>query len=129
MQCVCCRQGKLCLVLDLDHTLINSARFSEVDPEHDALLRHHMAGEANRPADEKQIFRVERIQMWTKLRPAVRRFLYAANQQFELWIHTNGNKYGIMTLLHTALHYDTALLLCFYIYTADNGAFSLRKLK
>ena len=109
----CCRQGKLCLVLDLDHTLINSARFSEVDPEHDALLRHHMGGEANRPADEKQIFRVERIQMWTKLRPAVRRFLYAANQQFELWIHTNGNKYGIMMPIHTysiTLRRSTVLL-------------------
>ena len=88
----CHRQGKLCLVLDLDHTLINSARFTEVEPEHEALLRHHMAGEANRLTEDRQIFRIERIQMWTKLRPAVRQFLYAASQQFELWIHTNGNK-------------------------------------
>lgn len=28
------RQRRLCLVLDLDHTLVNSAKFSEVDPEH-----------------------------------------------------------------------------------------------
>ena len=30
----CCRRGQLCLVLDLDHTVVNSAKFSEVvEPE------------------------------------------------------------------------------------------------
>ena len=81
-------------MLDLDHTLINSARFMEVDPEHDAMLRHHMAAEANRlPEEQRELFRVERIQMWTKLRPAVRQFLEAAHEKFELWIHTNGNRW------------------------------------
>ena len=28
------RERRLCLVLDLDHTLVNSAKFSEVEPEH-----------------------------------------------------------------------------------------------
>lgn len=88
-----CRQRKLCLVLDLDHTLINSARFSEVDPEHEAMLRSHQANEALRlPEDRRELFRLDRIQMWTKLRPAVRQFLETAHEHFELWIHTNGNR-------------------------------------
>ena len=77
-----------------------------------------MTGEANRPADEKQIFHVERIQMWTKLRPAVRRFLYAANQHFELWIHTNGNKYGIMMPIHL---YSITLLRSTVLLHLDMG--------
>ncbi len=90
---MCCRQRKLCLVLDLDHTLINSARFTEVEPEHEALLRSHLANDAVRlPEEKRELFRLERIQMWTKLRPAVRHFLETAHQHFELWIHTNGNR-------------------------------------
>ncbi len=34
------RRGKLCLVLDLDHTVVNSAKFSEVtEPELAASLQ------------------------------------------------------------------------------------------
>ena len=39
------RQRRLCLVLDLDHTLVNSAKFSEVEPEHlkvSCPCRHHL---------------------------------------------------------------------------------------
>lgn len=80
-------------MLDLDHTLINSARFSEVDPEHEAMLRSHQANEALRlPEERRELFRLDRIQMWTKLRPAVRQFLETAHEHFELWIHTNGNR-------------------------------------
>lgn len=80
-------------MLDLDHTLINSARFSEVDPEHEAMLRAHQANEALRlPEERRELFRLDRIQMWTKLRPAVRQFLETAHEHFELWIHTNGNR-------------------------------------
>ena len=80
-------------MLDLDHTLINSARFSEVEPEHEAMLRSHLANDTLRlPENKRELFRLERIQMWTKLRPAVRHFLETAHQHFELWIHTNGNR-------------------------------------
>ena len=102
---LCSRQRKLCLVLDLDHTLINSARFTEVEPEHEAQLRSHLANDALRlPEEERQLFRLERIQMWTKLRPAVRHFLETAHQHFELWIHTNGNRCcGLSPLLNLLL--------------------------
>lgn len=87
------------MVLDLDHTLINSARFSEVDPEHEAMLRSHEANEALRlPEERRELFRLDRIQMWTKLRPAVRQFLATAHEHFELWIHTNGNRLVICSV-------------------------------
>ncbi|GAB4817569.1 hypothetical protein N2152v2_004615 [Parachlorella kessleri] len=87
-------QGKLCLVLDLDHTLLNSARYAEVGPElHDRLERRCAAEEqAGIPEMDRLLFRLDEIKMWTKLRPNVRQFLQTAAQYYELWIHTNGNK-------------------------------------
>eukprot|EP00798_Chlamydomonas_sp_ICE-L_P027333 gene27333-4630_t len=87
-------QGRLCLILDLDHTLLNSAFFSEVTPEAEAMLTQQIASmEAkNLPEASIYLFRLERLGLWTKLRPGVREFLDAAKDKFELWIHTNGNK-------------------------------------
>ena len=42
---------------------------------------------------ERSLFKLEHIQMWTKLRPGVRTFLAQAKRYFELWIHTNGNRW------------------------------------
>lgn len=87
------RQGKLCLVLDLDHTLLNSATFSEVGPAVHAALEAQAAHEvATLPAGQRLLFRLDAIKMWTKLRPAVRDFLQRASSLFQLWIHTNGNR-------------------------------------
>ncbi|KAL4431258.1 hypothetical protein ABPG75_006514 [Micractinium tetrahymenae] len=87
------RQGKLCLVLDLDHTLLNSATFSEVGPSVHASLDAQAAHEAaTLPEGQRLLFRMGAIKMWTKLRPAVREFLHSASRLFQLWIHTNGNR-------------------------------------
>ena len=85
---------KLCLVLDLDHTLLNSARFSEVDPEAEATLHQRLATESSQQPDQqrRELFKLDRLGMWTKLRPGARGFLQRASQMFELWIHTNGTK-------------------------------------
>jgi RNA polymerase II C-terminal domain phosphatase-like 3/4 len=86
-------QGKLCLVLDLDHTLLNSATFTEVGPALDDLLSSRAAAEAgNLATDKRLLFRMDAIRMYTKLRPGVREFLAQASQYFQLWIHTNGNR-------------------------------------
>lgn len=85
--------GKLCLVLDLDHTLLNSATFSEVGPSVHASLEAQAAHEAAKlPENQRLLFRMDAIKMWTKLRPAVREFLHRASKLFQLWIHTNGNR-------------------------------------
>lgn len=91
-----CRRGKLCLVLDLDHTLVNSAKFSEVtEPQLAETLQRRTEEEAaSLAAEQRLLFALPQIGMWTKLRPGVREFLSSADEFFELWIHTNGNRCG-----------------------------------
>ncbi|KAL4382823.1 RNA polymerase II C-terminal domain phosphatase-like [Arachis hypogaea] len=81
---------KLCLVLDLDHTLLNSAKFVEVDPVHDAILRKKE--EQDREKTQRQLFRFPHMGMWTKLRPGIWNFLEKASKLYELHLYTMGNK-------------------------------------
>ncbi|KAJ8432282.1 hypothetical protein Cgig2_028544 [Carnegiea gigantea] len=64
---------KLCLVLDLDHTLLNSAKFTEVDPQHDEILRKKEEQDREKP--RRHLFRFPHMGMWTKLRPGIWNFL------------------------------------------------------
>ncbi|CAN0838383.1 RNA polymerase II C-terminal domain phosphatase-like 3 [Linum grandiflorum] len=82
--------NKLCLVLDLDHTLLNSAKFSEVDPVHEEILRKKE--EQDREKTQKHLFRFPHMGMWTKLRPGIWNFLEKASKLFELHLYTMGNK-------------------------------------
>ncbi|RZC60307.1 hypothetical protein C5167_022067 [Papaver somniferum] len=81
---------KLCLVLDLDHTLLNSAKFIEIDPVHQELLR--MKEEKERGKSQRHLFRFPHMGMWTKLRPGVWNFLEKASKLYELHLYTMGNK-------------------------------------
>jgi hypothetical protein len=40
---------RLVLVLDLDHTLLNSVRLNDVSPEHEKLLQGILEAEADKP--------------------------------------------------------------------------------
>ncbi|KAL7110039.1 hypothetical protein ACP275_05G000100 [Erythranthe tilingii] len=82
---------KLCLVLDLDHTLLNSAKFVEVDPQHDEMLRKKEDQDREKP--QRHLFRFPHMGMWTKLRPGVWNFLEKASKLYELHLYTMGNKY------------------------------------
>ncbi|XP_062182227.1 RNA polymerase II C-terminal domain phosphatase-like 3 isoform X2 [Phragmites australis] len=81
---------KLCLVLDLDHTLLNSAKFIEVDPIHEEILRKKE--EQDRSLPERHLYRFQHMGMWTKLRPGIWNFLEKASKLFELHLYTMGNK-------------------------------------
>ncbi|KAA8530005.1 hypothetical protein F0562_034539 [Nyssa sinensis] len=81
---------KLCLVLDLDHTLLNSAKFVEVDLVHDEILRKKEEQDREKP--QRQLFRFPHMGMWTKLRPGIWNFLEKASKLFELHLYTMGNK-------------------------------------
>ncbi|KAI3929520.1 hypothetical protein MKX01_025688 [Papaver californicum] len=81
---------KLCLVLDLDHTLLNSAKFIEIDPVHQELLRKKE--EKERGKSQRHLFRFPHMGMWTKLRPGVWNFLEKASKLYELHLYTMGNK-------------------------------------
>ncbi|XP_057950008.1 RNA polymerase II C-terminal domain phosphatase-like 3 [Malania oleifera] len=82
--------GKLCLVLDLDHTLLNSAKFGEVDPLHDEILRKKEEQDREKP--QRHLFRFSHMGMWTKLRPGIWNFLEKASRLYELHLYTMGNK-------------------------------------
>ncbi|KAK6922463.1 FCP1 homology domain [Dillenia turbinata] len=81
---------KLCLVLDLDHTLLNSAKFLEVDPVHDEILRKKEEQDREKP--HRHLFRFPHMGMWTKLRPGIWTFLEKASKLYELHLYTMGNK-------------------------------------
>ncbi|KAF5726629.1 putative RNA polymerase II C-terminal domain phosphatase-like 3 [Tripterygium wilfordii] len=81
---------KLCLVLDLDHTLLNSAKFVEIDPVHEEILRKNEEQDREKP--ERHLFRFPHMGMWTKLRPGIWNFLEKASKLFELHLYTMGNK-------------------------------------
>ncbi|GMY26624.1 RNA polymerase II C-terminal domain phosphatase-like 3 isoform X3 [Fagus crenata] len=82
--------NKLCLVLDLDHTLLNSAKFGEVDPVHDEILRKKEEQDREKPW--RHLFRFPHMAMWTKLRPGIWNFLEKASKLYELHLYTMGNK-------------------------------------
>ncbi|KAF6135798.1 hypothetical protein GIB67_017172 [Kingdonia uniflora] len=77
---------KLCLVLDLDHTLLNSAKFVEVDRVHEEILRKKE--ELDREKPQRHLFRFPHMSMWTKLRQESGLFL--RSKLYELHLYTMG---------------------------------------
>jgi RNA polymerase II C-terminal domain phosphatase-like 3/4 len=74
--CLLGRRGKLCLVLDLDHTLLNSATFAEVGPAlHEALDARAASEAATLPPDQRLLFRLDAIKVRGRRRPAAYRTL------------------------------------------------------
>ncbi|CAI8587457.1 unnamed protein product [Vicia faba] len=79
-----CRQ-KLYLVLDLDHTLLNSTSLSRLSKEEMPII-------TQKSYLEGSLFKLEHIQMVTKLRPFVRTFLKEASEIFDMCIYTLGDR-------------------------------------
>ncbi|CAM6087114.1 unnamed protein product [Calypogeia fissa] len=87
---------KLYLVLDLDHTMLNSARFIEVLPEEEAHLAAcystgGVLGEGD-PGYINGLHRLNHLQMWTKLRPFAHEFIEAASKICEMYVYTMGER-------------------------------------
>ncbi|XP_024030539.1 RNA polymerase II C-terminal domain phosphatase-like 4 [Morus notabilis] len=83
------RHKKLCLVLDLDHTLLNSTRLVDLSSE-----EQYLKSQAFSPQDasEGSLFVLEAMHMMTKLRPFVRNFLKEVYNLFELYVYTMGDR-------------------------------------
>ena len=79
-------------MLDLDHTLLNSARWGEMNSTHAQYLEDSLDRQERLSFEDMQLHSIEDIQMWTKLRPSCRAFLRALSRKFTMWIHTNGNR-------------------------------------
>ncbi|XP_021858055.2 RNA polymerase II C-terminal domain phosphatase-like 4 isoform X3 [Spinacia oleracea] len=83
------RNKKLYLVLDLDHTLLNSTRLEDINSEEDYLKSQTDSFE---DISKGSLFRLDKIRMMTKLRPYVRTFLQEASNMFEMYIYTMGER-------------------------------------
>ncbi|KAH7276279.1 hypothetical protein KP509_39G000800 [Ceratopteris richardii] len=87
---------KLCLVLDLDHTLLNSAKFTEIEEEWETKLQANELTERSKFSKEgsnrRELYRFQHMGMWTKLRPGIWNFLARASHLYELHVYTMGNK-------------------------------------
>ncbi|CAN6439786.1 unnamed protein product [Victoria cruziana] len=81
---------KLYLILDLDHTLLNSARVADVSPQEEGYVseRYFKHQTDASGADTGMLFRLDRMHMMTKLRPYVHTFLREASTMFEMYIYT-----------------------------------------
>ncbi|KAL9229362.1 hypothetical protein vseg_004837 [Gypsophila vaccaria] len=80
---------KLCLVLDLDHTLLNSTRIEDITSEEQYL---HSNVDSLQEISKGSLFRLDMMRMMTKLRPFVRNFLQEASNMFEMYIYTMGER-------------------------------------
>ncbi|KAL5207602.1 hypothetical protein ABZP36_032037 [Zizania latifolia] len=85
------RSKKLILVLDLDHTLINSTRVHDLSPIEQANGFSQYAGDD----PGRGLFRLNSPSphMFAKLRLFVRGFLQQANAMFEMHVYTLGKRY------------------------------------
>ncbi|XP_061356677.1 RNA polymerase II C-terminal domain phosphatase-like 4 isoform X3 [Gastrolobium bilobum] len=80
---------KLNLVLDLDHTLLNSTHLVHLSSEE---LHLHTQTDSLGDVSKGSLFKLEHMHMMTKLRPFVRTFLKEANEMFEMYIYTMGDR-------------------------------------
>lgn len=83
------RERKLVLILDLDHTLINSTKLQDISSAEKDL---GIQSAASKDDPNRSIFALDLMPMLTKLRPFVREFLKEASNMFEMYIYTMGDK-------------------------------------
>lgn len=84
---------KLRLILDLDHTLLNSATVEDcVVANAGMLLDGRVAAEAADDPKKKSLHRLGELGLWTKTRPGVDLFLKKASALFEIHICTAGSQ-------------------------------------
>ncbi|PSS13936.1 RNA polymerase II C-terminal domain phosphatase-like [Actinidia chinensis var. chinensis] len=83
------RHKKLYLVLDLDHTLLNSTRLLDITPDEEYL---NSQTDSLQDISRGSLFRLDFMHMLTKLRPFVRTFLKEASNLFEMYIYTMGER-------------------------------------
>ncbi|KAL6865305.1 hypothetical protein ACP4OV_016456 [Aristida adscensionis] len=83
------RERKLVLILDLDHTLINSTKLHDLSAAEKEL---GIQAAASKDDLDRSIFSLYSMQMLTKLRPFVHKFLKEASNMFEMYIYTMGDK-------------------------------------
>ncbi|MCL7051635.1 hypothetical protein MKW94_030696 [Papaver nudicaule] len=82
-------QKKLCLVLDLDHTLLHSVKIQDVSREEQEYLNGKLSS-STKDLNGDSLFSMSG--RYVKLRPYTREFLKEANRDFKLFIYTMGSR-------------------------------------
>ncbi|KXZ53510.1 hypothetical protein GPECTOR_7g960 [Gonium pectorale] len=84
---------RLILILDLDHTLLNSVHTGEVDADAAPRLAELQAREQEANLGPRRLLHclVDK-KLWTKLRPGVFEFLEGLRDSYEMHIYTMGDK-------------------------------------
>ncbi|KAI0522983.1 hypothetical protein KFK09_005372 [Dendrobium nobile] len=91
-------EKKLVLILDLDHTLLNSTVLTDVSAEEQYLLRE---AESLRNDPEKSLLKLDGLHILTKLRPFVHNFLKEASTMFDMYIYTMAERsYALEIVKH-----------------------------
>ncbi|XP_035547018.1 RNA polymerase II C-terminal domain phosphatase-like 4 [Juglans regia] len=80
---------KLCLVLDLDHTLLNFTLLIEMTSEEEYLK---IQTDSLQDVSKGSLLMLDFMEMMTKLRPFVCTFLKEASEMFEMYIYTMGDR-------------------------------------
>lgn len=83
---------KLALVLDLDHTLVNTSLVNRLSDAHRAVVLKRMAAERGVAHKDRTLFYVGDERIVTKVRPYAFEFLREMSARFELTIYTMGNQ-------------------------------------
>ncbi|KAI9184718.1 hypothetical protein LWI28_000437 [Acer negundo] len=114
------RHRKLILVLDLDHTLLNSTLLAHLTPEEEYLKSQT---DSLQDVSRGDLFKLDFIHMMTKLRPFVRTFFKEASEMFEMHIYTMGHRsYALemARLLDPNDAFPTNLYICVWPEHKDN---------
>ncbi|KAL6911635.1 hypothetical protein ACP4OV_000440 [Aristida adscensionis] len=85
------RAGKLTLILDLDHTLLNSTGFDDLSPTEQGNGFTRLTRDD--PATGLYRLGSRPLRMLTKLRPFARGFLEQASAMFEMYAYTLGERH------------------------------------
>lgn len=88
---------KLYLILDLDHTLLNSSKYTEVDQQTREKLEAYVSEQKKKQEEtgneaKADLFDLKDIRIWTKIRPGAYEFLEKTSRLFELHVYTMGHK-------------------------------------
>ncbi|KAM2820136.1 hypothetical protein PS2_038466 [Malus domestica] len=84
------RHKKLYLVLDLDHTLLNSSKLDRMTAEEEYLKSQ--TADSLQDVSKGSLFKVDIVDRMIKLRPFVSTFLKEASEMFEMYIYTMGTR-------------------------------------
>lgn len=80
---------RLLLILDLDHTLLHSTRTADLSPEETAKLTDILQ---KQDPKNQELYHLPYMNMWTKFRPGLRKFLSRAKDMYDLHVFTMGDK-------------------------------------